>query len=424
LKNSSDRLFSGGPGGGPKTIPLGPSGPSAFDWLTAGQFALSVIAGLLLFGAFLFSGLALSLGTASLSTSQLTSAWMYSWGMALAAFMMVPSAIFSGRRLFGSARPDDGSWHRYLRLSWVFPLVILLGYVVERGPSVARVTLPIIHVLANTAGVFWILHLLGRRLRWGGSQRFWGGFTSGLAFVPPITFLIEIMILIALVLLWVFILHFQPDLQDELANLLDRISRSTVSPVILQRILGRVLAQPGVAATGLIYISVLIPVVEEILKPLGVWILLGRKLSPRAGFALGATAGAGYALFENLTIGAYAEGWTLVAVSRLGTAALHIFASGLVGWGLSSAVTEKRYLRLAGALLAAISLHGVWNGLNILDVLVDFPELQGALSPFGYFFAAYSPAGLVLIGLGCLGGILLAGRRLGKDDIMAGSGSV
>jgi hypothetical protein len=423
LKNSSDHLLRGGPGGGPKTIPLGLPDPSAFDWLTAGQFVLSVIAGLLLFGAFLFSGLALSLGTASLSTSQLTSAWMYSWGMALAAILMVPSAIFSGRRLFGSTRLDDSSWLRYLRLSWVFPLIILLGYIVERGPSAARVTLPIIHVLANTAGVFWILHLLGRRLSWGSSQRFWGGFTSGLAFVPPITFLIEIMILITLALLWIFILYFQPDLKDELANLLDRIGRSTVSPVIMQRILGRVLAQPGVALIGLIYISVLIPLVEEILKPLGVWILLGRKLSSRAGFALGATAGAGYALFENLTIGAYAEGWTLVAVSRLGTAALHIFASGLVGWGLSSAVTEKRYLRLAGALLAAICLHGVWNGLNILDVLVDFPELQGALSPFGYYFAAYSPAGLVLIGLGCLGGILLAGRRLGKDDIMAGSGS-
>jgi len=138
---------------------------------------------------------------------------------------------------------------------------------------------------------------------------------------------------------------------------------------------------------------------------------LGRNLTPREGFLLGAAAGAGYALFENLTIAADSEMWTFVVITRLGTAAIHILTTALVGWGLASAWTEKRYPRFLMSLIASVSLHGVWNGLNILTALAEFPQLQHSLGSFGTHFAGYAPVGLVILALGALIGLFRANSR-------------
>ena len=136
---------------------------------------------------------------------------------------------------------------------------------------------------------------------------------------------------------------------------------------------------------------------EELLKPLAVYFLLGRKLLPWEGFVLGATAGAGYALFENLTIGATAEAWTFVIISRIGTAAVHVLTTGLVGWGLASARSERKYARLAGSFLSAVVLHGVWNGLNILTALAELEGFGAQIGPFFLNFANYAPVGLFVL---------------------------
>ena len=167
---------------------------------------------------------------------------------------------------------------------------------------------------------------------------------------------------------------------------------------------------PGVTATVFLYIAVLIPLVEEILKSAVLWFLLGRNLTPTEGFLIGAASGAGYALFENLTIGAAADVWTFVMISRLGTAAIHILATGMVGWGLASAWTEKKYLRLAGAFIAAVSIHGIWNGLNILTALAEIAPPRDLLGSFGSYLLDYAPAGLMVLALGTFVGILRANK--------------
>ena len=132
---------------------------------------------------------------------------------------------------------------------------------------------------------------------------------------------------------------------------------------------------------------------------------------------IGATAGAGYALFENLTIGAVADTWTFVMISRLGTVAIHILTTGMVGWGLASASTEKKYSSLFGSFIAAVVLHSVWNGLNIFTALADFPSYQDQISPFLLNFAKYTPVGLVLLGLGSIGGLIRANFLLRRAII-------
>jgi len=70
----------------------------------------------------------------------------------------------------------------------------------------------------------------------------------------------------------------------------------------------------------------------------------------------------------------------LVSSIRFGTTLMHMLASGLVGWGLASAWTQRKYLRLIGAYLSAVILHGVWNGLAILLAASQIsPEQSGNL---------------------------------------------
>jgi len=383
-----------------------------FDWLTLGQFSFSLLAGLLLIGSCLVSSLVLALGRSdaipAVSEVQLLSSYLFSAALGFAGILMIPSVLFSGRRLFG--RPDQGrSSLRGIR--WVLlllPALVLLGYLIQTGPAWSKPLLPLIHVIANGAGIFWFLELVHRKLPEQSQQRFWGVFSSGLALVPAIAFTIEILILVGIGLIWMVIIQTQPAMKQDLLSLLNRLQQSNATPLIFEGAVGRVISQPGVALTIFLYIAVLIPLVEELFKPMVIWFVLGRKLQPLEGFLIGATAGAGYALFENLTIGATADIWTFVMITRLGTTAIHMMTSGLVGWGLASAWTDKRYLRLAGAYLGAVILHGIWNGLNVLSALADFPVIQDSLGSFGTNFANYAPVGLVILALGCFGGLLRA----------------
>jgi RsiW-degrading membrane proteinase PrsW (M82 family) len=135
---------------------------------------------------------------------------------------------------------------------------------------------------------------------------------------------------------------------------------------------------------------------------------------------IGATSGSGFALFENLTIGAAAEAWTFITLTRLGTAAVHIFTAGLMGWGLASAFKEKKKIHIVSTFIGAVALHGIWNGLNILAAVSELTPVQEQLGPFVTGLAAYIPVALVILALGCFWLLIRVNKYL-RRAIMAGS---
>ena len=383
------------------------------------MFSLSAV--LLLSIVALISSLAVLFGTSSsdpgIQHTQIISALLFAAGLGFAGLLLIPSAFHSGKRLFSTKPPTVFKWNRMIWLAAVFPIPIYLGYLIQTGPVWSQYLLPVFHVLANGAGIVWVLNLALRKFPTKSAQRIWGSFGTGLTLTPAITFIVEILILLIIGIFWLFLIQTRPDLKQEILNIVDLISESPADPGISAQWAGNFVARPEVTGTILLYFSLLIPLVEELLKPLAVYFLLGRKLQPWEGFVIGATAGAGYALFENLTIGAGLETWSFVMISRLGTAAIHILTTGLVGWGLASASTEKKYARLVGSFIAAVSLHGVWNGLNILTALAEFSAYQDQISPFLLNFATFAPAGLILLALGCLYGLMRANSLLRRAII-------
>jgi hypothetical protein len=395
--------------------------PKGFDWLNAIQFGFSLSGALLYLGVALFSaGISLLGGitqTQILPESQLLSSYLFSAGLGFAGLLMIPSIIYSGRVLFGKQTSTSNLFKWLGYGSGIFPVLIFVGYIAQTGPSWAKLFLPVLHPLANAAVIFWTVHLVYRRIGPGSPRRFWGSFGSGLTIIPVIAFVFELLILFVLGIFWVVVISSQSELSQELFDLVGQLQNDNLNPELIESFTTKLITQPGIAASAILYISILVPVIEEFLKPAVLWLTLGRKFTPQEGFLVGAASGAGYALFENLTIGAAADVWALVTITRIGTAAIHIITSALVGWGITSAISNKKYGRFLGALLTAIILHGVWNGLNILTALLDIPSSEAVLSGFAAGLAEYAPVGLVLLALGSFVGLIRANSWLQRAII-------
>ena len=388
------------------------------DWATWGQLVGSLVGSFTLIGICV-GGIMLifvtgAQGVVPISNAQKTSTFLLLGGMGFAGVLLIPSAVFAARSLSGGAEKRNRIWRRSGWLILLLPLLVGMGHVANIDRPAGRVLLVIAHVLANGAAVFWILHLGRKGDKEETSQRFWGVFGSGLTLGPVLALLLEFVFLTVVVGIWYVYILQHPALQEEITSLVQRLPQSTASPAILERVAGKYLFRPGVVISVFSYVAVIIPLVEELVKPIGVWLLAGRDLSPSKGFRLGVLSGAGYALFENLTLSANAEVWSAVIITRLGTTGVHMLTSGMVGWGLASAWAEGKYLRLAKAFLVSVVVHGFWNALNIISALVQFKNAGDVFGSTIYWSAQYASVGLFLIALGSIYGLLRSNRLLQK----------
>jgi hypothetical protein len=140
--------------------------------------------------------------------------------------------------------------------------------------------------------------------------------------------------------------------------------------------------------------------IEEILKPLGVWFLAGQKLTPTQGFVFGILSGAGFGLFENLgNTSSGGAAWAILASTRISTLLLHCFTAGLVGWALASAWSQRRYLRLGISYILAVLVHGLWNGMAVLSAAASVQDLTNVTIPTSLKqLGSISDVGIVVLG--------------------------
>jgi hypothetical protein len=392
----------------PNSQPVNSVQPKPTHWPSIMQLGLSLLASLTLWGMSLSAALIGIMQLSSAPALGMQAAPLFVWaaGTALMGLLVLPSAYYAVRRLIGATvKPMLGpsSPRALLAVSLVmiliFPLVLWLGNHVIQDQALGWLFLPILHVLAVGIPVTWLFLLGSRGLSVGSPQRFWGIFSSSLVLGPFIILTLEIAALIGLAILGVVYVSSQPDLQEKLANLTLRLSHVPNQFVAL-RILAPLLQNPVVFLAILAYGAVIVPVVEELVKPAGVWLLLRRGLTPAQGFAGGLLSGAAYAIFESLALANASTDWAILALARVGTALLHIVTTGLTGWALvqiwASAPGRARHnvARLAITYLGVVCLHGLWNGLTLVTAWVNFVHQfdsnpdgvlmqAGQLAPFG-----------------------------------------
>ena len=272
--------------------------------------------------------------------------------------------------------------------------------------------LPVLTVLVIVPPLLLFLGLGARGIEFGPRWRVFGILGIAMTVGPVIMIVLEVVVLVGIIALGAVVIAVrQPELMQELISI-SKILNQETNPDVILNLLAPYLSNAGVIAVLIGYIGLIVPLIEELLKPLGVWLFAWKIESPAQGFALGMLSGAAFALVESLNAsGTGSAEWPVIVSVRAGTSLLHMMASGLVGWGIVSAFREKRYLRLPAAYFCAVAIHGLWNscavgaGLSAVGESIGKPE----------WLAAYIPsmfAGMLVLGVGMFVVLIASNRKL------------
>jgi len=243
---------------------------------------------------------------------------------------------------------------------------------------------------------WWLVELGQIRLPRLSRQRQWGLVNFANFVSMPVILLVEMVVLalgLGLLIAWLMKKPEYAFVINQVQNLM-YVNPSTL-PLIIDQL--KPLAQdPAVIAAILVAFSLVIPLIEEFLKPLALWFFVKRQWSPAEGFIAGMVCGAAFAVVESLTALASVGGnsWLALVAARTGTALLHITTAGLSGWALTSSWRDGSYLRVGFTYLLVVFLHGAWN---FLAVAVAAGSLMEGNSP--NFFSGLAPVAPWLMGV-------------------------
>jgi hypothetical protein len=331
--------------------------------------------------------------------------------------LLVPVAWLSLGRLRGrefgtfslpALRPLG--WILILSL-WI--LSLSLATLFHDSPG-AKWYVPFLHFFSIATPLYLVVRIGIHRIPLGSSQRAWSVFGSGMTLSPLLSVIGEgVVILFGLIVFGIY-LGLNPETAYEIERLANQLQDAPdLDSMIL--LIGPYFKNPLALLTALTLLSVFVPIIEEIFKSLGVLLVVDRLSSPAQGFALGMLSGAGFALAESLFASVTADdAWAVTLGMRAISSAMHMLATGLVGWGIAYARLEKRYLRAFGMLVLAIVLHGAWNagavfstagGVSVMLSMPEFDAVSVIMMLFGF--------GLIFIlMLGMFSALFLINMRL------------
>jgi len=323
------------------------------------------------------------------------------------AIVLFIAAFFSFQKTLRKPSADqDASFSVSLRQIVIFTITafaaILIGYQISGIKTINWLFLPLLTIPAVVLPIWALLALGTQKLPFGTRWQSWSVLGLGMTLVPLILFVLEVAVLLVVFFVIIAYVITQPDLVFELQKLSQQIMLLGPGSEAGLELLSPFLTRPGVIITVLAYIAIVVPALEEIFKPLGVWLLAGRLESPAQGFALGALSGAGYALIETIGVSNQTGEWASLLFSRIGTGLLHITTSALMGTAIVLAWRERRYLRLIGTYILAVTLHGLWNTFAILFTF------SGLAQPLGQLGLLSSLQPIMIISLSILAISLLA----------------
>jgi RsiW-degrading membrane proteinase PrsW (M82 family) len=391
-------------------------------WPSIWLFIALVLGALLLLAIAAFSALA---GLATLlqegASEMTTTLLMLAAGTTFGALLLLPAGYYNLQR---ATHPTETGTSPSLHLSWrqvllflaLWPPSLLLGQWLSSNPRLGWLFLPTLGVLGVALPLWLWLSWALDRLSLGPKWRAWGALGIGVALTPFLAIIAELMVFTSIFLVGLLYLAERPDLSSTLNLLFMRLTNAPNQEVVL-RILTPYLLRPGVILIVLATTSVLIPLIEEALKPLAIWLLADQLHSPAQGFVLGVLSGAGFALFENIPAVSGASGdWATEVLARACAALMHMTATGLMGWALVSAWRQRRFLRLAISYGLAVLIHGLWNALGV--GFGWYWLAQPAALPGLPTYAEYAiTASLLTMTLGGLLFLRYANRRLQTESL-------
>ena len=293
-------------------------------------------------------------------------------------------------------------------------LVLWLGGWLQNNLSINWLALPLLTIPAVSIPIWLFLRLASKDIQPESRWRIWSTLGLSLSLTPFLLFVLEIVVVIFIFLAVVIYVVANPGLTAEIQRVTNQLMFMDPNSDEAIRMFVPYLTKPGVIASTLLLFSVIVPLLEEAFKPLGVWLLAGKLNSPAQGFSLGALCGAGFALVETLNNSAQADGWASLLFTRIGTGAMHITTSALIGAAIVMAWRERRYLRLFGTYLLGVFLHGLWNLLAVTNGFSSLLVTYGQAEQY-QTMETFSLAGLALLTLTLIVILVVSNQRQPKE---------
>ena len=381
-------------------------------WTSIILLFLSSLTCLICFG----SGAAMSIsgvmeyvsGNAEIAISTL----MLSAGSIFLGIVILPAVYYSVMRILNKPAidlPINKIPTIALIIIWIS--AVGLELLLQKQASLFILMIPL-NLLTVALPVWILVRIATQGLDAGSNERQWGTITVSMTIVPILIGVAEILMIAIMGIIAIIWISQYPSLLRSIEVLGTRLMY-TRNPDALVRILTPYLLNPTVIIAGLIFFSVFTPLIEEILKPFGVWIGANKVITHQQGFALGALCGGAYALVESLgALSSNSSAWGLLSIARAGSDLLHIFTAGLMGWALVSAWQERKYLRLGLTYLVVVLIHGMWNALSLASAIGVAIGYMSNPSPWLKSLPVVSIIGLMLLALLNLFVLIRANRIL------------
>jgi hypothetical protein len=287
------------------------------------------------------------------------------WIVLVISLISLPSLILSIRRLSGKRLVNNQPRHQFLIGSVITLLFIPAAYLGYTKNDLMNIPLvmAVLNVIAVVVPLWWFFQLGRVRLTASSPQRQWGLVNFSVFAGLPLILFVELLILILGLIVGGVWLFQQPEFKPIYMTLQTQLMLDPLEMTTSLEKMGLLLQKPGVLAAGFFLVVILLPLAEEILKPLAIWFFIKRDWRPSEGFSAGLVCGASFALVESVfsLASLSQETWWATMVGRIGTGLLHTLTTGITGWALVSAWRDGRYKRIGFAYLASVSIHGTWN---------------------------------------------------------------
>jgi RsiW-degrading membrane proteinase PrsW (M82 family) len=347
-------------------------------------------------------------------------------GLGFCAVSMLPAVIFSFQRMRGkSIRPFQTRpvkiWQAItLGAGWI-GAVLLSDYLYQKF-SLGWLAAAPFYIISIGLPLVLLVWIGVGGIPLGSRNRFWGSLGIGMTVGPFLATLMEFFVYLGVLVILIFILMLNPNWLATLQQVIAQIHTATDIDSVMQILAPYLSNSLGLISLFLV-LGLLTPLVEETLKPVIVWLLAKRLQGPSQGFALGVISGAGFALVESLLASSTpGQGWGQLLAVRAGGGLMHIFASGVMGWGIASAWQGKP-LRLLGTYVLSVIIHGLWNSAAII---IEIGSLQPYLNNdvFSKSLDSFSLAGTIVLGLLVLltlPALILINRKMRSIMVILGS---